>query len=115
MVIAVAKLQDFIKGAIVRMVAKHDKNGNVVHARITFEPGEEYDVEDPLLLDYLTGKKGDVRQKSVYSQDLIDELKAKNIPYEISKCGTCSNAKPKVLYNPFVITKVDEEDASNER
>lgn len=104
----VAKLHDFIKGSIVRMVAKHDKNGNVVHGRIEFLPGEEYTVDDPLLLDYLTGKKGDVRQKSVYSKDLIDDLKANNIPYELSKCGTCSNSKPSVLYNPFKI--VDEED-----
>lgn len=109
----VAKLHDFIKGAIVRMVAKRDKNGNAVYGRVTFEPGEEYTVDDPLLLEYLTGEKGDVRQKSVYSKDLIDDLKKNNIPYEISKCGTCSNAKPRVLYNPFVITDEEDEEKNN--
>lgn len=104
----VFKLHDFIKGAIVRMVAKHDDRGNVVHARITFEPGEEYEVTDQLLIDYLLGTKGDVRQKSVFSQDLIRDLKANNIPYEVSKCGTCSNAKPRVLYNPFKVVANEE-------
>lgn len=108
----VFKLHDFIKGAITRMVAKHDKNGNVVHARITFEPEEEYEVTDQLLIDYLLGKKGDVRQKSIYSKELIEQLKADNIPYEISKCGTCSNAKPRVLYNPFYVVKEEDNNES---
>lgn len=110
----IVKLHDFIKGAIVRMVAKHDKNGNVVHARIEFVPGEEYTVEDPLLIDYLSGAKGDVRQKSIYSKDLIEELTARRIPYEISKCGTCSNAKPLVLYNPFLLLPDDGEEEEKE-
>lgn len=110
----IVKLHDFIKGAIVRMVAKHDDRGNVIHARIEFVPGVEYTVEDPLLIDYLTGAKGDVRQKSVYSKDLIAELTANNIPYEISKCGTCSNAKPRVLYNPFKVLPDDGENEEKE-
>lgn len=109
----VASLHDFIKGAITRMVAKHDEKGGVVHARIEFLPGEEYEVDDPLLIDYLTGKKGDVRQKSQYSKELIDELKARAIPYDISKCGTCSNAKPRVLYNPFKIVEVEDDESEN--
>lgn len=103
----VFKLHDFIRGAITRVVSKTDGKGGVINSRVTFEPDTEYEVSDPLLIDYMTGKMGDNRQKSVYSVDLLNELKARNIPYEISKCGTCSNSKPNLLYNPFMVVKED--------
>lgn len=103
------RLHDFIKGAIDRMVIMTNPKGGYYNSRVTFYPDEDYEVEDPLLIEYLRGEKGDVRQKSIYSKELIDDLTARGISYEISKCGTCSNAKPRVLYNPFMEVKDDNE------
>lgn len=95
-------LHDFIKGAISRMVAKTAEGGHgYTNARITFEPGEIYKVDDDLLAKYLLGEVGDVRQKSVYTPELLEELKAHQVPYEVTKCGTCASAKPSLVYNPF--------------
>lgn len=98
-------LQDFIGGAIDRMVmkSKPGKEGSYTSARITFLPEEVYETDDELLIKYIKGKVGDCRQKSVATASLIDDLKRRGIEYEIKKCGTCSNAKPKAFYNPFKI------------
>lgn len=98
-------LQDFIGGAIDRMVmkSKPGKEGSYTSARITFLPEEVYETDDPLLIKYIKGEVGDCRQKSMATASLIDDLKRRGISYEIKKCGTCSNAKPKAFYNPFKI------------
>lgn len=99
-------LHDFIGGAIDRMVMKSKpggKDGTYTSARITFMPEEVYETDDTLLIKYIKGEVGDCRQKSVATANLIDDLKSRGIEYEIKKCGTCSNAKPKAFYNPFKI------------
>lgn len=95
------KLHDFIKGSISRMVAKTAEGGGYTNARVTFEPGVVYKVEDELLVKYLLGEVGDPNQKSVYSEDLLNELKAAHVDYFIKKCSTCSSSKPSLVYNPF--------------
>lgn len=99
-------LQDFISGAIDRMVMKSKPGGpegSYTSARITFLPGEEYETADPLLIKYIKGEVGDCRQKSIANVSLIDDLKSHGIEYEIKKCGSCSNSKPSAIYNPFKI------------
>lgn len=100
-------LQDFITGAIDRMVMKSRADGKegYTNARITFLPGETYETHDELLIRYIKGEVGDCRQKSIATTALIDDLKRNGIEYEVKKCGTCSNAKPKAFYNPFKIVE----------
>lgn len=98
-------LHNFITGAIDRMVMKSRADGKEGYtmARITFLPGEIYEAQDEILIKYIKGEIGDVNQKSLANPALIDDLKASGIPYEIKKCGSCSNASPKAFYNPFKI------------
>ena len=98
---AVFALHDFIEGAIDRLVMKSNSDGRNTTARITFLPHVEYDTEDPILIKYLKGEIGDVRQKSLLSPN----LKANHIDYEVKKCGTCPSARPKAYYNPFKLVK----------
>ena len=104
---AVFALYDFIEGAIDRLVMKSTSDGKTTSARITFLPHVEYDTSDPILIKYLKGEIGDVRQKSVLTPDLKQDLEANGIEYEVKKCGTCPAAKPKAYYNPFKIVKED--------
>lgn len=101
------KLQDFIEGAITRMVAKSNGQGGYTNARIEFLPQTVYTVEDELLKRYIRGEEGDVLTRSVYSESLLQELKAANVPYSTQKCGTCSGASLKLVYNPFKILEDD--------
>lgn len=91
------------------MVAKTATGGGYTNARVTFEPGVIYKVEDELLVQYLLGEVGDPNQKSVYSEDLLAELKAANVDYTIKKCSTCASSKPSLIYNPFVEVPEPEE------
>ena len=96
-------LHDFIEGAIDRLVMKSNDKGGYSTSRVTFLPHTVYETSDPILIKYLTGEIGDVRQKSLLTVELKDDLKANDIDYEVSKCGTCPSAKPKAVYNPFKI------------
>ena len=97
-------LQDFLTGAIDRMVMKRgDRKTGYTTARITFLPDTVYTAEDDLLIKYIKGEVGDCRQKSLATPDLMEELRSRGIKYEVKKCGTCSTAKPNVFYNPFKI------------
>ena len=102
---AVFALHDFIEGAIDRLVMKSNSDGRTTTARITFLPHVVYDTSDPVLIKYLKGEIGDVRQKSLLSPSLKQELEANHIEYEIKKCGTCPSARPKAYYNPFKLVK----------
>lgn len=102
---AVFALHDFIEGAIDRLVMKSTSEGKTTTARITFLPHTEYDTSDPTLIKYLTGEIGDVRQKSLLTPTLKQELEANHIDYEVRKCGTCPSSRPKAYYNPFKLVK----------
>lgn len=98
---AVFALHEFIGGAIDRLVMKSSPSGGYTTKRITFYPDETYEVKDETLIKYLKGEIGDVRQKSVLTPELKATLAEYGVDYEIKKCGTCVNAKPKAYYNPF--------------
>lgn len=98
-------LVEFIEGAIDRFVMKSNGKGGYTNARVTFMPGEIYETEDDVLAKYIKGEIGDVRQKSVVTPDLMNDIKTHGIEYELHKCGTCASAKPKVFYNPFKIVE----------
>lgn len=107
----VAKLHDMMGGAIERIVPESDpdREGGIVNKRYTFVPGEEYEIEDPITIQYFKGEIYDIREKSILSANLKSELEANNIPYETSKCGSCANAKTKAVYNPFTLKEVSDE------
>lgn len=98
-------LWDFIEGAIDRFVIKSNGKGGYTNARVTFMPDEIYETEDDILAKYIKGDIGDVRQKSIVTPELMEDIKSRGIEYELSKCGTCANAKPEVFYNPFKIVE----------
>lgn len=102
---AVFALYDFIEGAIDRVVMKSTDDGKTTTARLTFLPHVEYDTSDETLIKYLKGEIGDVRQKSLLTLDLKQELEANHIEYEVRRCGTCPSSKPKAHYNPFRLVK----------
>lgn len=98
------KLHDIFGGAIDRIVmCSGEKPGTETNKRMTFIPGQVYNINDPVAIAYFKGEIGDVREKMVLTPALKAELNAAEIQYEVKKCGTCSNAKPKAFFNPFVI------------
>ena len=97
-------LHDFMAGAIDRMVmVSRDNHGNYTSKRLTFLPNTHYETVDPVFIDYIKGNIGDVREKMLSTADLKAELDSRGIKYEITKCGSCPSAKPKVIFNPFKI------------
>lgn len=107
------KLNDIFAGGIERLVfcSVEGKPGVATNKRYTFVPGVEYKFSDPILTQYIKGQIGDVREKMVLTPQLKSDLDARQIPYEVVKCGTCSNAKPKAFFNPFVILEDTDENA----
>jgi hypothetical protein len=98
------KLHDFIEGALPRMIYKTSADGNsVVNSRVTFMPGEVYEAVDDTLIRLIKGEIGDVRQKSLLTSDLKQTLETNGVDYTVTKCASCSGAKPYALYNPFKI------------
>lgn len=98
---AVFALRDFIGGAIDRLVIMSADSGGYTTRHKTFYPDEEYEINDPVAIKYLKGEIGDVRQKSILTPELKETLAEYNVPYEVKRCGSCANAKPKAYYNPF--------------
>ena len=85
------------------------KPGTETNKRMTFLPNTVYSVNDPLVIKYIRGEIGDVREKMAATADLKAQLDASGIEYEIKRCGTCSTAKPKVVFNPFEILEDENE------
>ena len=97
-------LHEFIEGALPRMIYKSSPNGgSVINSRVTFLPNEVYEATDETLIKLIKGEIGDVRQKSVLTQDLKETLESYGVKYEVTKCHTCTGSKPYALYNPFKI------------
>lgn len=102
------KLHDIFVGGIDRIVmCSGSKPGTETNKRMTFLPGVEYTVSDPIVIKYIKGEIGDVREKMVATASLKAELAAAGIEYETKRCGTCTASKPKALFNPFVILEDD--------
>lgn len=97
-------LHDFMAGAISRMVmVSRDKKGGYTSKRLTFLPDTKYETVDPVFIQYIKGEIGDVREKMVSTPELKAELAERGIKYEVTKCGSCPSAKPKVIFNPFKV------------
>ena len=97
-------LHDFMAGAITRMVmVSRDNKGGYTSKRLTFLPETQYETNDPVFIDYIKGNIGDVTEKIISTPELKAELRAAGIKYEVTKCGHCASAKPKVIFNPFKV------------
>ena len=101
------QLHDFIKGKITKNCHITNPNGKGYrNALYDFEPGEVYETADPILTAFIKQEGvGDVREKSLSTPDLKEQLEYYHIPYEVHKCGGCTNAKPHLYYNPFKIVE----------
>lgn len=98
------RLNQVFEGAIERLVMCTGKVQNTEsYKRMTFLPGKVYNLTDPIAIKYIKGEIGDCREKMIATPALKSTLEAAGIHYDIKKCGTCSNAKPKAFFNPFEI------------
>lgn len=103
------QLLPFMGGGIERQVMKTNPEGGYISARLGFNPGIVYEASDPVVIDYIKGKVGDVREKSLQTPQLLDALNDLGVPYEKKVCRSCNGAKPSLLYNPFqILEEVDE-------
>lgn len=97
------QLLPFIGGNIERNVMKTNPEGGYISARLAFAPGVVYEAKDPVVVDYIKGKVGDVREKSLQTPQLLAELDSLGVAYEKVYCHSCSGSKPNLRYNPFQI------------
>lgn len=99
-------LHEFMTGAIRKVcIVSLPNNRGYSNKTYVFEPGTEYNVNDDTLKKYLKGEIGDVRENRVKTDQLIEELKAYDVPYTVDKCSTCPSAQPHVHFNPFKIVE----------
>lgn len=101
------QLHDFIKGNIQRTCQITNPKGNgYTNAVYTFEPGTLYETNDPIFASYIKFEGvGDVREKSLSTPELKEQLELNHIPYESRKCSSCTGAKPHLYYNPFKVVE----------
>lgn len=99
----VFRLLPFIGGNIERDVMKTNPDGGYLSARLSFAPGYNYSAEDPIVIDYIKGNVGDVREKALQTPQLLEELESRGVKYEKKFCQTCSGSNPSLLFNPFEI------------
>ncbi len=85
------------------VMVSRDNKGGYTSKRLTFLPETKYETVDPVFIQYIKGEIGDVREKMVATPDLKAELNSNGVEYEVTKCGTCPSAKPKVIFNPFKV------------
>lgn len=85
------------------VMVSRDNKGGYTSKRLTFLPETQYETVDPVFIKYIKGEIGDVREKMVSTPELKAELKSLGIEYEVTKCGHCASAKPKVIFNPFKV------------
>lgn len=103
------RLAEFIKGNV-RKTAQitHPSGKGYSNAVYEFAPKKVYETNDPIFAAYIRGERmGDVLEHVPSTPELKEQLESYHIPYQIKSCSTCTGAKPKIWYNPFVIT--DEE------
>lgn len=106
------QLHDFIQGNLERLVFFSAGNGRTATAHKVFVPGETYEYQDPVTIDYMLNNIADVREKVAYTSTLRKTLDDYRVPYEIKKCSSCSGSNSRMIfYNPFKV--VEEKD--NER
>lgn len=103
------RLLPFMRGSIERMVMKTNPDGGYISARLGFSPDQEYTADDPVIISYIKGEIGDVREKSLQTPQLLEALTELGIPYEKKVCRTCNGSTPSLLYNPFQILEDTDE------
>lgn len=100
------KLHDFFGGGIRKLCLKSlDGGKGYTNVSYLFEPGKIYEFDDPVLKQFFKGEVGNVNETMVSTPELVSQLKYYGVSYTTKKCGTCSSAKPKVVFNPFVIVE----------
>lgn len=106
------KLNDIFQGGIERQILcqSAERKGVNTYKRLAFLPGKVYRLTDPVSIQTIKGKIGDVMEKMVLTSELKAELEAHDVKYTLKKCGTCTNAKTKAFFNPFVIVEDDHAD-----
>lgn len=100
----IVRLHDFYEGAVRKTVICSLDNGKgYTNKTYEFLPDTDYEFVDPVAIKFFKGEIGEVREKMVSSPDLLERLKAYNVPYESKKCSSCPTSKPTIWFNPFVI------------
>lgn len=100
------RLHDFYAGNLNKLVIKSVEGGKgYTNAYVTFEPDTDYETTDPVLIKYIHGEIGEVRENPVYTPEFQQQLEYYGIPYEKNKCSTCPTAKSHIKYNPFKIVE----------
>lgn len=101
------RLHDFYAGNLNKLVLKsvNGHTGGYTNAYVTFEPETEYETQDPVLIQYIKGEIGEVRENPVWTPEFQQQLEFLNIPFEKNKCSSCPTAKPHIRYNPFKIVE----------
>lgn len=99
------------QGGIERVVrCTGARPGLETNKRMTFVPKKVYRLTDPLAIQYIKGEIGDCRETMVLTAALKEDLALHNVEYTVKKCGTCTNAKVKAFFNPFVIVEEQNDD-----
>lgn len=100
------KLREFYEGAIKKQCLCSLENGKgFTNVTYLFEPDTEYEITDPVAIQFFTGALGDVNEHLLQTPELLEQLKQYDVPYEVKKCSTCPTAKPHVYFNPFEIVE----------
>lgn len=100
------KLHEFWTGNMQKLVIKSNDNGRgYTNAYVTFEPDTLYETSDPILIKFIKGEIGEVRENPVWTVGFQQVLDYNKISYEKNKCSTCPSAKPHIRYNPFKIVE----------
>ena len=68
---------------------------------IKIAPGEIYETDDELLVNYLKNFKRKVR----YNAETEKALKQHKVPYEIEFCRSCGGKVKKISYHPIEVLK----------
>lgn len=103
------QLLPFMRGSIDRRIQMTNPEGGYMGATLGFEPGIVYTASDPVVIAYIKGEVGDVREKSLKTDQLVSELEELGVPYEKKVCSTCNGSTPSLLYNPFQILEDTDE------
>lgn len=107
----IVRLRDFYEGAVRKTcICSLDNGKGYTNKTYEFLPDTDYEFHDPTIIKFFKGEIGDVQEHLLYTPELVAQLKASNIPYEVTKCSSCPAAKPHVWFNPF---EIEEDDNDN--
>lgn len=106
----IVRLHDFYEGAVRKTcICSLDNGKGYTNKTYEFLPDTDYEFHDPTIISFFKGEIGEVREKRPATPEMLQILKAHNVPYETKQCNSCPTAKPSVWFNPFIIEE-DEND-----